>query len=171
MNNFFSSNHCKFIKITAAGINNRMSLEEPLYENSRASTAAAWHSVMHFSLANHLPYAAITHLLQLLQFLLPAGSQIPSSFYRLKQQYCSGTSPKKQFCSVCLQEVPLGTRKCPSITCQQSGAELCWYVKASFQDHLKEIYQCIVCFVHVCVGTCTCTFVFGCACTCMCLII
>ena len=123
------------------GTNNHITLNEPLYENSRVNTAAAWHSVMHFSLENHLPYAAMTHLLQLLQFLLPAESQIPRSLYRLKQQYCSSNSSKMQFCSVCLHEVPIGTRKCTSITCQQAGAELCWYVKASFEYHLKDIYQ------------------------------
>ena len=124
--------------------NDCTTLNGPLYENSRVNTAAAWHSVMHFSLSNNLPYAAITHLLQLLQFLMPNESRIPSSLHRLKQQYCSSSSAsthKAQFCSVCLHEVPLGARKCKSIKCQQAGSELCWYVKASFEDHLKDIYR------------------------------
>ncbi len=82
----------------------------------------------------------MSHLLQLLQFVLPE-SQIPKTLHRLKRQYCSKAPVKQQFCAYCLNEVLIGSQKCQSPVCQQKGAEMCWYVKVSFVDHLKSIYE------------------------------
>ncbi len=112
--------------------------DEPLYDNSKVKTSTAWHAVMHFSL---LPYTTITHLLELLQVLLPEDHQLPRSLYKLKRQYCSGAPSKQQFCSSCRDEVPIAVSKCPRIKCENSRGQLCWYVKVSFQDHLQEIYK------------------------------
>lgn len=117
-----------------------ISSSEPLYQDSRITTIDAWHGIMHFSLTNHLPFAAISHLLQLLHFILPE-SHLPRTLYRLKQQYYSGTIGKQQFCSCCLQKVPDGMPKCSNPVCQRSSAELCWYVPVSFFDHLESIYK------------------------------
>ena len=60
-------------------------LFKPLYPGAEISYCAAMCAIMQFCTANHLSYAAIAQLLQLLILLCPANNTIPTSIYRLKK--------------------------------------------------------------------------------------
>ena len=58
----------------------------PAFQNAELSIAGAWHSIMRFSLVNHLSYASMAHLLQLLTFFLPNNHALPKSVRLLKKE-------------------------------------------------------------------------------------
>ena len=118
-----------------------LSADVPIFEHANISSAATWHSIMHFALTNHLSYAAIAHLLQFLSICFPNNNLLPSSVYRLKKQYCSELPTKQKFCSGCLKEIPNERTECIERQCKESKPEFCWYMKLSFKDHLKQMYE------------------------------
>ena len=111
----------------------------PLFENADVSVAATWHSIMKFSLVNHLSYAAMSHLLQLLAFILPNASHLPKSIHLLKKEYCCSIPPKQKYCSNCVAEIEETNSCCQKRECKDH--DISWFVNVPFHEHLKQMCQ------------------------------
>ena len=138
--------------------------QQPLYPGASLTTDDSWHAIMQFSVENTLPYRCIEKLLDLLRIHCPAPNNLPSSFYKLKKHYDNQyhSFTRKQFCSLCNSEVPLGEH-CSRRQCRQMKAELCQNYTLNFDDSLRqicegmsEIYVCVqrilfyCCFDFIC---------------------
>lgn len=80
-------------------------LFSPLYPDANVTLCGAMCSIMQFSTANKLTYAAIDGLLKLLVLLCPRDSLLPVNFYTFKKFFAqfSAVHDQKKVCTKCMK--------------------------------------------------------------------
>ena len=112
-----------------------VSYSTPISENAPLSVAASWQAIMGFSLANHLPYTAMTQLLNLLKMHVPSMHSVP------KSSFTDEIQPQQQFCSVCFRKIQQEEKHCSRRSCIDDNADLCYFVSVPITQHLKQMVE------------------------------
>ena len=115
-------------------------LETPLYDGAPVTTEESMLATYLYAIRNKLSYQATSQLLELMKIHLPSPNSFPRSFYKLKK-HLSGMAALnlRKFCSLCLDEIPQGQKKCGKRQCKQST--LSYYAVLPFQDHIEYIFE------------------------------
>ena len=113
----------------------------PLYDNAPLSVSASWQAIMHFTLANHLSYAAMGQLLNLLKVHLPSRTLLPKNVASFRRHFVETVPPQLRYCSECFERVENGTKYCMNRECMEKQAEICYFVPVPVTTHLKQIFS------------------------------
>ena len=128
--------------IILVGLQRTLSTTDAAFYNAPHSVAATWHLLMQFCLQNHLPYSAMSKLLQLMDVILPHEyNRVPKSLHCFKKEYAAVVTEKWKFCAKCLTEIPAENKGCSEPLCELDDCGVCWYMNVPFTTHLEQICQ------------------------------
>ena len=106
----------------------------PLYPGASISFRESVSSIYDFSVSNKLTESATQQLLNLISNHCPSPNLCPQTVYKLKKEV-------GQFCSECMEPVPLNENHCSSQQCIDKEATVCHYALLSFEEQLKELFS------------------------------
>ena len=111
--------------------------DEPLYSGAPISCRESWTTIYKFAVSNRLTDSATKDLLKLISNHCPDSSRCPQTLYKLKKVVGSLECISYQYCSVCMEEIPLREKKCGKCI---EDSQICYYTILPFEEHLKEIF-------------------------------
>lgn len=132
---FLQDHHLLFPSLNADHI--PVAGDEPLYSEAPISCRESWTSIYKFSVSNRLTDSATKDLLKLISRHCPDSSRCPQTLHKLKKLVGSLECMSAQYCSVCMDEVLMGEKKCGKCT---DDSQICYYTVLPFEEHLKEIF-------------------------------
>ena len=102
------------------------------------SVSASWQAIMGFTLTNHLSYAAMGQLLDLMKIHVPNLHGLPKSVGTFKKRFTmDNVPPQKRFCLECFETIGDGKKHCSRRQCIDIKADICYFV--SVTAHLQQI--------------------------------
>ena len=111
----------------------------PLYPGASISCKESWTSIYKFSVSNKLTDSATQQLLNLIRSHCPEPNSCPQTVYKLKKQVGPTEGINTQYCSICMNSVPLDQKKCKN--CSNPNSQLCYFTLMPFQEHLQSIFS------------------------------
>lgn len=121
----------------------------PLYPGAPICCNESWTSIYKFSISHQLTDSATQELLSLINSHCPMPNSCPQTVYMLKKRMQPIQCTHHQYCSFCMESVPLQEKCCGN--CVDKKSQLCYFTIMPFKEQLKEIFSGVCacnCILH-----------------------
>ena len=112
----------------------------PLYAGAAVTRKESCLVINQYAVAHHLTESCIMQLLDLVELHCSPQNCCPRTIHKLRKDLdVTQGIDHYQYCSVCLEEIPMAEKKCCRQQCK--GSTVCNFVILPFEDHLLQLCE------------------------------
>ena len=117
----------------------------PLYAGAAISRNESCIAINQYVVAHRLTESSIKQLLDLVELHCLPDNCCPRTIHQLRKNLGVNEGIEHfQYCSVCLEEIPMDEKKCCKQKCKGMNSSVCNFAILPFEDHLVQICEGII---------------------------